>query len=452
MPPSRASTNELGKLLGAVAEPLYVVAATGRMVFVNDACSHWVGSEAAALVGQECRYSSAAELTGAAAVAVALCPPPEAFAGSRLKAPLVLPGGAEQPSRQVEFIPLSSADETVAAVLALVSPQDTTAAPEGTEELAATHLHARLQAFRGRLAMRYHVDRLIGDSPAMRRVRAQVKLAAASSAHVLVLGPTGSRREHVGRAIHHGDGRGTVGPLVPLACPLLDVELLQATLRTLSRSRQAGERPATLLLEEIDTLAEGAQSELFRAVVSGVIAARVVCTSRTPLTQLAERDLFRRDLAYLLSTVTISLPPLAERLADLPLLAQWYVEQANLRSTKQLGGCSPEALDRLADYPWPGDQAELEAVIAEAHRLAHGPLILPHELPARLSLASQATARPARVEETIVLEQYLATIEHELIVRALKRAKGNKTKAARLLGMTRPRFYRRLVQLGLAEA
>jgi DNA-binding NtrC family response regulator len=103
----------------------------------------------------------------------------------------------------------------------------------------------------------------------------------------------------------------------------------------------------------------------------------------------------------------------------------------------------------MADYSWPGDLGELEEMIEEAHAQAEGPLIAPHDLPQRLMLASQASARPAKADETIKLEAYLAEIEHELIERALARAKGNKTKAARLLGMTRPRFYRRLVQLGL---
>lgn len=450
MPPSRASANELGKLLGGVSEPLYVVAATGRIVFVNDACSQWLETEATALVGQDCRYSAANDQAGPPALAAAICPPPEAFAGVRMKAPLILPGKPDAVPRRAEFISLSLADETASAVLAIVSASDRGEAPIA-DEFTGTQLHARLQAFRGRLAIRYHVDRLIGDSPAMRRVRSQVKLAAASSVPVSVLGLPGSGREHVGRAIHYGDGRTAAGPLVPLACPLLDAELLQATLKTLARARSTGERPATLLLEEVDTLAGEAQTELFRALASGTVTARVVSTSREALTQLADRGLFRRDLAFLLSTLAIALPPLAERMTDLPLLTQWYIEQNNLASARQIGGCSPEALDRLADYAWPGDLAELEAVLAEAHRHAQGPLILPHNLPGRLSLASQATSRPARAEETIVLEDYLATIEHELIVRALKRAKGNKTKAARLLGMTRPRFYRRLEQLGLAE-
>lgn len=449
MPPSRASSNELGKLLGAAAEPLYLVAASRRIVFVNDACSQWLGTEAAELVGQECRYT-ATDLAGPAAVAAAICPPPDAFAGTHMWAPMILPGQPNAAPRQAEFIPISLADETASAVLAIVSVKESGEAPE-TDASTATQLHARLQAFRGRLMIRYHVDRLLGDTPAMRRVRSQVKLAAASAVPVSVVGTAGSGREHVGRAIHYGDGRGTAGPLVPLSCSLLDADLLQATLRTLARARSSTERPATLLLEEVDRLAGEAQTELFRALASGVVTARVVSTSQEPLTQLANRETFRRDLAFLLSTLIISLPPLAERMADLPQLVQWYVEQANLASAKQIGGCSADALDRLADYGWPGDLTELESVVTEAHKQAQGPLILPHDLPDRLMLANQATARPARMEETIVLGDYLASIEHELILRALKRAKGNKTKAARLLGMTRPRFYRRLVQLGLAE-
>lgn len=450
MPPSRASVNELGRVLSAIAEPLYVVAASGRIVFINDACAQWLETDPAEIIGRECRYCTV-EPSGPEAVAAALCPPPEALHGERMVAPLHLPGKPEEPPRQAEFIPLTASEEESSVVLALVSLRSGDEAASPADELTGTQLHARLQSFRGRLAMRYHVDRLLGDSPAMRRVRAQVKLAAASNVPVVVVGPIGSGREHVGRAIHYGDGRATAGPLVPLACPLLDVELLEATLRSLSRARAPAERPATLLLEEIDTLVEDCQNELYRALSSGVLTARVVATSHEALTRLADRGMFRREAAFLLSTLTISLPPLAERLADLPLLVQWYIEQANAAGEKQLGGCSVDALDRLAEYRWPGDLDELEAVVREAHQHARGPLVFPHDLPERLTLANQASARPARAEETIVLEEYLAAIEHELISRALKRAKGNKTKAARLLGMTRPRFYRRLVQLGLAE-
>jgi DNA-binding NtrC family response regulator len=449
MPPSRASANELAKLLAAVGEPVYVVSATRRLVFVNEACGTWAGVDTKELAGLECRYGMSPEVTGPEAIAAALCPPPEASSGKRLRAPIVLPGQHDR-ARQVEFIPLTMGDEGV-GVLAIAQPIALDESAPADEALG-TELHARLERYRGRLRIRYHADRLLGESPAMRLVRSQVKLAAASAASVLVVAPPGSG-EPVGRAIHYGDASTAAGPLVPLSCPLLDTDLLQATLRGLTRSRAAaGQRPATLLLDEIDSLGEGAQTELSWWLAGGDFPGRIISISPTPLTDLVSKGQFRADLACALSTLTIYLPPLAERMRDLPLLVQWYIEQSNLSKPKQIGGCSPEALDQMADYSWPGDLRELEEIIVEAHARAEGPLIGPQDLPPRLALASQASARPAKPDETIKLEAYLAEIELELIRRALKRAKGNKTKAARLLGMTRPRFYRRLVQLGLAES
>jgi DNA-binding NtrC family response regulator len=284
----------------------------------------------------------------------------------------------------------------------------------------------------------------------MRQVRAQVLLAAAGKGSVSVFGPAGSGREHVARAIHYA-AAGKPGPLVPLACPLLDGELLQATLRGLARAKSAdaAQTPA-VLLGDVDQLPPPAQLELAHALSGAAPPFRLLSTAREPLAEIAARGEFRHDLACLLSTLSIRLPPLVERLEDLPLAAQWFLEQVNSQGGKQVGGFSPEALDRLAAYSWPGDLAELEAFVAEAHARCQASEVTPADLPQRIDLAAAAATFARRPEETIVLEDFLAKIERELIERALTQARGNKTKAARMLGMTRPRFYRRLVQLGLA--
>ncbi|MGH7192451.1 MAG: sigma 54-interacting transcriptional regulator, partial [Candidatus Saccharimonadales bacterium] len=453
MPSRRGSAAQLAKLLDAVGDAVYAVDAQRKIVFCNDACLNWAGCSAEELVGQECRYHAGEGLSGGAAVAAALCPPPAALAGRRVSAEIVL--AAHSAKRIADFIPLGviplGDDEARALGVLVVVP----AAPRTTEiNLAADHaagakLHARLQLYRRQLALRGHVDRLWGDSPAMRRVRSQVLVAAQSAASVLVMGPTGSGREHVARAIHYGDGAAEPGPLVPLACELLDAELLSATLRTLLKAKPEPRRPATLMLGDVDAMPPAAQVELARFLVGGRFAARVVSTSREPLAASASRGAFRPDLACLLSTLTIELPALAGRPADVPLAAQWFLEQANARSARQVGGFSAEALDQLSGYAWPGDLSELEAVVTEAHARSETHEITPRDLPPRLVLAAEAAARPRKPEETIVLEDFLANIERSLIERAMRRSKGNKTKAARLLGLTRPRLYRRLVQLGL---
>jgi DNA-binding NtrC family response regulator len=314
-------------------------------------------------------------------------------------------------------------------------------------------LHERLRKFRHQRAAQHRLDRFLGDSPAIRRARSQMEVAAASRAAVLVVGPPGSGRQHAAHAIHYA-GRGEAsGPLVPLACTVLAPDLIASTLAAIASQRfpQEASSRGTLLLNDVDQLAPESQAEAARVLAGKGFPLRIIATARQHLIELARKGDFRDDLASLLSTLVIRLPPLAERRGDVPLLAQWFVEEANSRSGKQLAGLSSEALDCLDGYPWPGNVEELGRVIQEAHRRAEGTEIVLGDLPEQVHLAQAAAAHPRRVEETIVIEEFLARIERELLTRALRRAKGNKTKAAKLLGMTRPKFYRRLVQLGLEE-
>jgi transcriptional regulator with PAS, ATPase and Fis domain len=450
MPSPRASVNSLAKLLETLSEPVYVLDDGRRIIYCNQACREWTQCAAEDLLGKECRYHSDAAATGAEAVAVALCPPPEVFRGQRAQANIVLPSDeSSQAERPAEFVPLSSPSVVVAGVIAFVAASQVIATDSG-RHAAADDLHARIQRFRRRFAVRFHVDRLLGDSPSMRRVRAQVKAAAAGAASVLVVGPKGSGRQHVARAIHYAAGPDSCGPLVPLACALVDVEMPRATVRALLKPKSpTTSQTATLLLNDADELPEAVQAELSRLLAPAELPFRVIATSREPL---AARFGFRNDLAYRLSTIVIDVPPLSKRIDDVGILAQAFLEQINAQGAKQLSGFSTQALDRLSLYAWPGDVDELEAIVRESHARANAAVIALGDLPERLELAADAATYTRKPKETIVLDQFMASIEHELIERALNRAKGNKAKAARLLGMTRPRLYRRLVQLGLASA
>lgn len=459
MSPKRAPAVRLPKFLDGVQTPIYVVDERRRIVYRNRACAELLGELADEVIGQECRYSSSDELTGIAALAAALSPPPDAFHGRRLTASVTLGDGAQAIERTAEFVPLQMSADGPCAVLAIVGERAAAAgvakfddaafaADTSQDDLSPARLHVRLSHYRGQLAVRYHINRLYGDSIAMRQARRQAVLAAASAASVLVIGPPGSGREHVARAIHYGDGA-AAGPFVPLACPLLDADLLRGALRALAKAKPDLKRPATLHLDDVESLPADAQAELTRVLAGGHFAARVVSSVARPLTRRVKRGTFRPDLACLLSTIVIRVPPLEDRLEDLPLLAQAFVERENATSPKQLSGFTAEALERLAGYRWPGDVRELEQMVANMHARAAGPAITTRDLPERIGLALAAAARPRVPDETIVLEDFLGRIEHELIVRAMNRAKGNKTRAARLLGMTRPRLYRRLVQLGL---
>ncbi|OHB81989.1 MAG: hypothetical protein A2V98_17565 [Planctomycetes bacterium RBG_16_64_12] len=453
----RTVATELAKLLNSAAQPIYVLDDEQTLIFCNRACLDWVGSTAEQLHGRRCAYHSSPEAAGADAVAAGLCPSPGVLAGGEVSGTVACTGSdGRLRRRQARFIALGGRPEDPVGLIALVDPDDLpeseTPAPR-PERTEAARLHDEIRSFRRQAAVRCGADRLVGKSPAMRRALAQVALAAQSEASVLVVGPPGSGRQHVAAAIHYQAGPKSAGSLIPLACSVLGADLIRSTVAALAAKRPPpGETSRdTLLLNEADQLPLEVQAEMVKVLSAKSFPARLIATARQSLDRVARQGEFREELASLLSTIVIELPPLAERRADLPLLAQLLLEEVNARGTKQVAGFSPEALDRLHGYPWPGNVDELARVVAEAHERAEGVQIGVGDLPERIHLAGHAAAHPRRPEETIVLDELLGRIERELIQRALARAKGNKTKAARLLGMTRPRLYRSLVQLGMEE-
>ena len=435
--------------------PIYVLDEMRRIVYCNPACAAWTGIQAAGLIGQRCDYHSRDEGGGPPAVAAGLCPPPEAFAGRHERGVVACrSSNGKLIHRRAEFVPLGRDPLGCAGVVAVldgVDLDDGQLPLPADGEPTAGDLHNRIRAFRQACRGRYTIERLIGDSPAIRRVRDQVALAVEGRARVSIIGPLGSGREHIARTIHYNDQQNTAGPLVPLSCSLLDAELLQTTITAFVRrcAELETERPAALLLLEADRLPPDAQMELAGFLNIPEFELHLIATARRSLTDYAEQGRYRIDVACALSTLVIRLPALAERATDVPPLAQMFLEELNAAGRKQLSGFTPEALDQLAGYPWPGNADELAGMVRQCHQRAEGPTIGVSDLPERIRLAAAAFARPA--EENIVLDELLADIESKVIRRALERARGNKSKAARLIGMTRAKLHRRLAQLGLHE-
>ncbi len=461
--------------------------ADGVIVFCNQSLLDAIGAAAIDLVGRRSTYrgfsppsatasSAPAPLIGVEAAAAGLCPPPQAMAGQSLTATVSWTDDDGRLHRRLaQFVPLiecaaaeQAADagqgatagltssEQVLAVIALVDTSDLPESdsplpqvPEGSQLSETVRLHDRLREFLHAAATRHGIERLIGDGDAMRLARRRIELASASRAGVLIVGPPGSGRRHVAETIHYASN----GSLIPVDCSVLGADLIRSTVAALSAgSLSENSRQSTLLLNEADRLPKEVQAELAAVFSRKTFYPRLIATARRPLAHLVRKGRFREDLAALLSTIVIELPPLARRRGDLPLLAQMFVERENAAGGKQIGGFSPEALACLDGYDWPGNVDELALIVAESHANAASTLIAPGDLPKRLHQAAQAAAHPRRAPETIVLDDFLAEIERELIQRAIAQAKGNKAKAARMLGLSRPRLYRRLIQLGMERA
>ncbi len=260
----------------------------------------------------------------------------------------------------------------------------------------------------------------------------------------------------------------------------MNEELLRRALDAVAAQPGDTRNRSTLLLENLEFLAAVHQAQLLSAIRHSMFPARIVATTSSrhapraaaAAAAAAESSNSVRErgsnvnedagsgtrsvpatldpaLVDAISTITIEIPPLAERLEDLPVVTQSFLESSNRGNDKQIGSVRREALDLLALHRWPGELDELRVVVTAAHRACSSHEIRPADLPPVIHHAAQAASRSPRKAERIVLDELLVTIEKEAVVRALAQARGNKTEAAELLGMTRPRLYRRLVQLGL---
>jgi len=453
---TRSNINALSRLLGECPVPVYALDQHRRIVYCNAACVTWLGIEPQQLIGRTCDYHSDLPQRAERPAPDYLCPPPESFSGQAQDGEVAWPGDdGTIRRRRARFVPLGKPDDdATCGVMVFLDVSDAPSpGPPHRSGPATSDLHAMLRQVLNEMGMRFGLDQIIGEHPALVRARDLIRLAATTDSRVLVVGPPGSGRESIARAIHFGGGQREAAPLAPLACNLLDAELLEETITSFiaSCAELQVERPATLLLLEVDQLSADAQRVLAGVLTIRELNLRTVATARRRLVDLAREDRFREDLAFSLSTLEITMPALLHRRQDIPLLAQFFLERENMSGGKQLSGFAEDALERLLVYAWPGNVDELAEIVTAACKAAAGPLVTAADLPPRIDLATQATSRPPAPRESIQLDDFLAEVEQELLRRALRRARGNKAKAARLLGVTRARVIRRLEHFGLDD-
>jgi len=412
-----------------------------RLVYASAACGEWLGVAADELPDRTAAYSSEPQSDPLDAAVATISPPPDAFAGA--PGETVLNRAASQ--RRARFLPLPVGEGRWAVlVVAEGRPSDE---PSAAPRSAASDWHAALAQVRARLPAGLQSEHLAGDHPQMRRLRDQVQVAARAKARTVVVGARGSGAAEIAAAIHVLGGGRNEG-LVPLHCPVQDAETLQAAIRAVSR-KGGRERAPAILLRDVHLLPAGAQQELLGFLQLPGFDVRILTTSRISLTALAKKERFSAELAALLTTLELRVPPLADRPEDIPLLAQLFLERFNLKAGSPFRGFVPEAIEQLAAYHWPENIEELARAVAETCERSAGPWIVASDLPERLRGNWQDLAHPRRELESVDLDAFLAAAEKDLLSRVLTQTKGNKSEAARVVGISRPRLLRRLVQLGL---
>jgi DNA-binding NtrC family response regulator len=319
---------------------------------------------------------------------------------------------------------------------------------------------------RAELGLRYQFDNIIGRSPAMREIFATIERVAPSRATVLLAGESGVGKDLIARAIHQHSPRKD-HPFVKINCTAIPENLMESELFGYEKGAftgASGSKPGrfeyadtgTVFLDEIGDVPAAVQVKLLRILQDREferlgsnktrhIDVRVVAATNADLRAALEQGTFREDLYYRLNVVPINIPPLRERREDIPYLAEHFVKKLARDQATPERALADEAIEKLLAYHWPGNVRELENAIERSLVLSSG-----DHLDAGDIRLESAPSRPASnaggfLPEGLTLDQY----EQSIIREALKRANGNKSQAARLLGLTRNALRYRLAQMGL---
>lgn len=312
---------------------------------------------------------------------------------------------------------------------------------------------------------------MIGASRAMREVFKQIGRLAATDATVLIVGESGTGKELVAHAIHRHSARAS-GPFVAVNCGALPDNLIESELFGHERGAFTGAdrqkkgrfelgHTGTLLLDEVGELTPSAQVKLLRALqerrferVGGAqtvaVDVRVIAATNRDLKSEVGEKRFREDLYYRLSVVEMRLPPLRARLADVPQLAEYFIERAAERHHAKPKLLSDAALRALLAYRFPGNVREMENMIERAVVTSVGDVILPAHLWPEVVGVTEAGPGANESFLEMPLKEAVAALERALIARALEAANGNRAEAARRLGINRRLLYSKLQEHGLS--
>jgi Nif-specific regulatory protein len=304
---------------------------------------------------------------------------------------------------------------------------------------------------------------LVGDSPAIKSIESQIGRVAGTNATVLIRGESGAGKELVARAIHYSSQRKD-GPFVCLNCAALTETLLESELFghekgafTGATDKKIGKFEAadggTIFLDEIGEMNIGTQAKLLRILeghpferVGGNspirVDVRVVAATNQPLEQGLQSGTFRRDLFFRLQVVEVRVPPLRERISDIPLLADHFLKRFVRETGRKIRGFTPAAVRKMQDYHWPGNVRELRNVVERSVALGSGPMLDGADI--WLSSLDAAGPLPMTAEPDIYRAVSLDEIEKQHILRTLNHTEWNKSQAATILNIERSTLDRKI--------
>jgi two-component system response regulator AtoC len=314
-------------------------------------------------------------------------------------------------------------------------------------------------------------DQIISGSESMQKIFRTIEKVAGYPTTVLITGESGTGKELVARAIHSYSNR-SKAPFVAINCGAIPELLLESELFGYTKGaftgavqnktglfEEAGD--GTLFLDEVGSLPLALQVKLLRVLQEGEfrrvgenkerkLSARVVSANAEPLSDLVEKGLVREDLYYRLNVMPIKIPPLRERVEDIPLLIDHFIEKIGVRLESTVCGISPAARRALIAYSWPGNIRELENAVERAVVMSEGNLLLLDALPE--NIRKEERELPGFITgEDLSIKKGIQELERILIERALRKTKGNRTHAAQLLEISHKALLYKIKGYGLSD-
>jgi DNA-binding NtrC family response regulator len=333
--------------------------------------------------------------------------------------------------------------------------------------LRLTRQQKEINRLRADVEEAYSLEHLVGDSPAMERVRQMIRRAAPSDATILIMGESGTGKELVARALH-ASGPRSRGPFVDVNSAALAETLLESELfghekgaftSAIARRRGKFEQAhgGTLFLDEIGDMPAATQAKILRVLQERVfqrvggdekiaVDVRVVCATNRNLEEAVEKGGFRKDLFYRINALVLELPALRERVADIPSLARHFLARVNREEKRQVQGFSAEALEALCAHAWPGNVRELQHAVQRAVLVCDGDEVRPEHLPPAV-VRTQAQPPPQGGKEGLV--EAVERLERSMILTALEKNGWVKARAARALGVTERILSYKMENLGI---
>lgn len=336
------------------------------------------------------------------------------------------------------------------------------------KELAVRRLREENRSLREALGRQYNYPNIVARSAKMQEVLALAERVAATPSTVLIGGESGVGKDLIARLIHERSSRAS-GPFIKINSTAIPENLLESELFGYEKGAFTGataSKPGkfeladkgTLFLDEIGDVPPATQVKLLRVLqereferLGGTrtikVDVRLIAATNRDLRAALEQGTFREDLYYRLNVVPIDIPPLREHKEDIPDLANLFLSRLAERSHRKMDGIKPEALRKLMDFHWPGNVRELENIIERAYALSSSPSIGPADIQIDHLPDRNHSSQAALLPEGKTLDQW----EDEMIREAYRRANGNKSEAARMLGLSRNALRYRLEKIGIAD-